>query len=128
MNKEIKSVDYDVLGCWGEEDAVCPYCGCENYIEPEDYLSQDEEDIIECYACEKNFVYRIDYKVTFTSEPLENYYLTSKEQKLRLINHIKDRIKNGNDDNEYLNYQLEHHKKQLEDLDQDVLMLLEEEE
>ena len=127
MRKDIEEVDYNETDCWGEENAVCPYCGYENYIESENYGGQDDENIEECDECGKNFIYQIDYSVTFTSEPLENYYLRCKRSKLHRINRLKSRIEK-NKDKEYLNYMLEHYEKELEKLREETLPLLEEEE
>lgn len=91
MNREIKEVEYDDLKCFGNSDAVCPYCGCENYIEPEDYGGQDEETVEECDNCGKTFVHQIDYNITFTSEPYENWVL-------REIKNLEGSIRNCQDD------------------------------
>jgi len=86
MNREIKEVEYDDLKCFNNSEAVCPYCGYENYIEPESYKGQDEETIEECGNCGKTFVHTIDYNITFSSEPYENWVL-------RQMNNCKRRIK-----------------------------------
>ena len=86
MNREIKEVEYDDLKCFRNSDAVCPYCGYENYIEGENYKGQDEETAEECGNCGKAFVHTIDYNITFSSEPYENWAL-------REINNYKRQIK-----------------------------------
>lgn len=127
MSKEIKSIEYNELDCWAEEDAVCPYCGCENYIEPESYSGQEDDEIIECDACEKSFVYQIDYSVTFTSEPLENYYLRSEEGLLSRIVDLKrtDSVFGHKEDADTWISIIE---KEYAKLKEEVLPLLEEEE
>lgn len=127
MKKEIAEVDYNEVDCWGEDNAVCPYCGYENYIEPENYRGQDGEDIEECGECGKNFIRQIDYSVTFTSEPLENYYLRRRQMLLNQIDRLKTRIEN-NEDSRHLVYMLEHYEGALEELKEEILPLLEEEE
>ena len=87
MNREIKKVEYDEWKCLANSEAICPYCGCENYIEPETYKGQDEETIEECGNCGKTFVHQIDYNITFSSEPYENWVL-------REINNYEGQIKN----------------------------------
>lgn len=91
---EIKKVEYDDMECLATEDyAVCPYCGYKNYIEPECYLGQDEEGFEVCGECERTFVHQINYRVTFTSEPLENYYLDEKKRKLKRIKDLEEKNK-----------------------------------
>ena len=84
--KELKKVVYDENKCNHNYEAVCPYCGCDNQIESEDYKGQDEETIEECENCGKKFIHTIDYCITFTSEPYENWLI-------RQIESSKDEIK-----------------------------------
>lgn len=126
---KIKKVEYDDIQCFANEDyAVCPYCGYENYIEPDCYLSQDEEEFEVCGECERTFVHQINYTVTFTSEPLENYYLDAKKRKLERIEYLKEKIKEGGEFKEmYLDY-IGHAKKELEEFEKEMLEMLEVEE
>lgn len=126
---KIKKVEYDDIQCFANEDyAVCPYCGYENYIEPDCYLGQDEEEFEVCGECERTFVHQINYTVTFTSEPLENYYLDTKKRKLERIEYLKEKIKEGGEFKEmYLDY-IGHAKKELEEFEKEMLEMLEVEE
>lgn len=120
MNREIKKFEYDDIKCFMNNDAVCPYCGYENYIEPESYGGQDEETVEECGNCGKTFVHKIDYSITFTSEPYENWYLGQRESLLKRIK----RYEQDSEDELYKSY-LNHLKKELEDLDTKAKELLE---
>lgn len=124
----IKKIEYDDMQCLAIVDyAVCPYCGYENYIEPDYYLGQDEEEFEVCGECERTFVHQINYTVTFTSEPLENYYLDTKKRKLKRIEYLKEKIKGGEFKETYL-AQLGHAKKELEEFEKEMLEMLEVEE
>ena len=123
---EIKKVEYDDMECLATEDyAVCPYCGYENYIEPECYLGQDEEEFEVCGECERTFVHQINYTITFTSEPLENYYLDTKKRRLERIEYLKEKIKEGG---EFKEMYLDHiglAKKELEEFEKEMLEMME---
>lgn len=126
---KIKKVEYDDIQCFANEDyAVCPYCGYENYIEPDYYLSQDEEEFEVCGECERTFVHQINYIVTFTSEPLENYYLDTKKRKLERIEYLKEKIKEGGEFKEMYLDHIGHAKKELEEFEKKMLEMLEVEE
>ena len=122
---KIKKVEYDNMQCTAIEDhAVCPYCGEANYIEPDHCLGQDEEEFEVCGECERTFVHQINYTVTFTSEPLENYYLDTKKRKLERIEYLKEKIKEGGEFKEmYLDY-IGHAKKELEEFEKEMLEML----
>lgn len=126
---KIKKVEYDDIQCFANEDyAVCPYCGYENYIEPDYYLSQDEEEFEVCGECERTFVHQINYTVTFTSEPLENYYLDTKKRKLERIEYLKEKIKEGGEFKEMYLDHIGYAKKELEEFEKEMLEMLEVEE
>lgn len=106
---EIKQVEYDDLKCFNNEDeAICPYCGEANYIEPDDYMGQDEEVIEECGYCEKTFVHQINYTISFTSEPYENWVLRKiKSYSERVEDYKKTNEDFGEDAVEYFSKRLE---------------------
>ena len=122
---EIKKVEYDDMECLATEDyAVCPYCGYANYIEPEYYLGQDEEEFEVCGECERTFVHQINYRITFTSEPLENYYLDAKKRKLERIEYLEEKIKGGSEFKEMYLDHIGHAKKELEEFEKEMLEML----
>lgn len=118
---EIKKVNYDDLKCCGNEDeAICPYCGEANYIEPDDYKGQDEEAFEECVNCGKTFVHQINYKISFTSEPYENWGL-------REIKWRSERLKEYKDSNEKFSQNaVEYFSKNVEELIYEASKILEE--
>lgn len=44
------------------DNAICPYCKAENYVETEDYNSDERED--ECRECGKTYLVYQEYTVT----------------------------------------------------------------
>lgn len=123
--KEIKKVDYNEMECLAEDEAVCPYCGYENCIEPDDYKGQDEEEFEVCGECERTFVHEINYRITFTSEPLENYYLRRKEYFLERIKNLEEKIKEDGKFKEMHTSHLFFLKQDLEDFESEMVEMLE---
>ena len=74
--KELKEVEFDESACKSDCNAICPYCKSETYVEGDCFDRQDEENIEECGNCGKKFVNTINYSVTFSSEPYENWLIS----------------------------------------------------
>ena len=115
--KELNKVEYDDIECFNNRDAVCPYCGHPNYIETEDYKSQDEETVEECGGCGKKFVHTIDYDIRFTSEPYENWLIEKMARYNNDIKYYKLRITKA-DQTElyYLQTMYKHYEEELAEL------------
>ena len=90
---KVKPVDYDEFNTDYRHNAVCPYCGCENEVYPENYKGQDEEDESKCGECERTFIYTIDYDITFCSYPFENWAFEEISRINRVIATLKDDMK-----------------------------------
>lgn len=54
----------DEINCDYTPELVCPYCGYEHYVESENCNFRTEW---ECFECEKQFDFSVDYDVTFCS-------------------------------------------------------------
>lgn len=51
-------------------DIVCPYCGSEQEVDEEDYVTEDQVEIkIECRKCGEPFLVIPEVHVMFTSIP-----------------------------------------------------------
>lgn len=87
---KLKPIEYDDYKTDYEDTAVCPYCSAENEIEPNDYPGQDEWGQCECGGCEKIFAYQIDYRITFTSKPYENWALNELKYDQELLRRLED--------------------------------------
>lgn len=121
---DIKEVEYNYAQCLGDGEAVCPYCGYENFIESEDYGGQDDEKIELCGNCEKYFVHQINYTITFSSEPYENYYIRTRksleEQRARYELNIK-----GDHNDSYYRMLLNNVQHEIYKLDEETRKILE---
>ena len=51
----------------GKDGFICPYCGCENYVESEDY--DEKKKIEKCCDCKKKFYGGQCFTVTHHSRP-----------------------------------------------------------
>jgi len=52
-----------------DENAICPYCKEEHYIDHEDFLDEDEESIINCDGCGKKFHHYTCYMIDQRTKP-----------------------------------------------------------
>lgn len=130
INKEdkkdmnIKEVEYDNIQCYGNSEAVCPYCGCKNYVETESYGDQDDETVEECGSCGKYYVHTIDYSITFSSEPYENYYIRKRKHLEKQHKRYELNIKE-NHNVEYYKMLLNNTQKEILELDREAREILE---
>lgn len=53
------------------ENAICPYCGYEDYDSWEWAQSNEEEQDVDCSSCGKEFHLHIDYDVSYTTSVIE---------------------------------------------------------
>jgi predicted Zn finger-like uncharacterized protein len=51
-----------------DNNAICPHCLAENYVEAEDYNPHERE--VVCDVCEKTFLQFEDFTVTHHTRPL----------------------------------------------------------
>lgn len=95
--REIKQVEYNELGCFGESDIVCPYCGHHNEPDMEYDADFDEAGECECGKCEKHFMRTPSCSITYESEPIENYYLREIDSYKRMVETYKKDLENCED-------------------------------
>lgn len=64
------SYEYDELDCWCNTDYIkCPYCGYEDKDIWDDFNENKKRG--DCPNCGETYGLEIDYKIEFTSYPLE---------------------------------------------------------
>lgn len=120
--REIKEVEYDETDCFANDEAKCPYCGHKCELIGEDYGAQDEEQEMQCFECDKTFIYTTDYSVTFSTEPYENWILREIKNSERQLRNLKDDMEKAPDnrkqglDKEYYKWRIETEQKNLETL------------
>lgn len=51
-----------------DDNAICPYCLSENYVEAEDYSSNERE--VKCDSCRGTFLQYDDFTVTHYTRPI----------------------------------------------------------
>lgn len=114
--KEITKVNYNRIKCSNEHKAICPYCEYENKVDAEDYGDQDENQLDYCCNCEKQFIRQINYTVTFSTEPVENYYIREKERLQNRIECLKSEFAKDDAEKQYIDFYLESCEYDLEQL------------
>jgi DNA-directed RNA polymerase subunit RPC12/RpoP len=72
------------------EDITCPYCGYVFDCDSEFITDDGNEEHIECYKCDKTFIYTTNYSITFSSKKCDclnngkhNYKYNSKHKNLQ---------------------------------------------
>jgi hypothetical protein len=115
---EIKPVEYDEYECLGEKQAICPYCGCKNNVDYEDYGNQDENQLDYCGRCSKYFIRQTNYRITFTTQPVENFYIEEKEMLLKRINKLENEVAKDDMDKQYKEFYLQNTKYDLKQLEE----------
>jgi hypothetical protein len=98
---------------------VCPYCGYENEPDSEnDNNNFDETHETECGNCEKHFMFIPICTIDYSSEPIENYYISEVKNLNNNINRYSEESKKEKDEKYtwYYDTLLKQYKQKLDDL------------
>ena len=95
---------------------VCPYCGYENEPDSEcDNENFDEAHETQCGNCDKHFMVTPRIEIDYSSEPIENYYISEVKRLNKKIKWYENKVNSDkvNDDDSYYNIMLKHYKDEL---------------
>jgi transcription elongation factor Elf1 len=99
---------------------ICPYCGHENEPDSEcDNENFEEAHETYCYECGKHFMVTPRIEIDYSSEPIENYYISEVKRLNKQIKWYEDKVNNEetySNDDDYYNMILKHYKSELEKL------------
>lgn len=70
------------------DSIICPYCGHKNDITDANYEEDDHE--WQCKNCGKEFMYSPNISISWSSEPMEDYFIGKKKNIERHIEFLKE--------------------------------------
>lgn len=113
----IKEIEYEGYEWDYNSNIICPYCGYENEPDSE-YDDRDFEEAheTECGSCEKHFMVIPTVEIQYSSEPIENYYISKVKSIKRNIETYEKYLSENTEENRNESYEMiiEHFKKELD--------------